>query len=87
MPLNRQYNMKVEAVVVDAFDDHDVGGGRLTPPGAALEARLSEAQRARVRRAYREAGPEAVAGFRRVLERMIEPSAREDVLGLVGTRR
>jgi DNA-binding MarR family transcriptional regulator len=60
---------------------------RLTPSGAALEARLSEAQRARVRRAYREAGPEAVAGFRRVLERMIEPSAREDVLGLVGTRR
>lgn len=60
---------------------------RLTPAGAALEARLSEAQRARVRRAYREAGPEAVAGFRRVLERMIEPTARDEVLGLVETRR
>ena len=60
---------------------------RLTPAGAALEARLSEAQRARVRRAYREAGPEAVAGFRRVLEQMIEPAARDEVLGLVETRR
>ncbi len=44
----------------------------LTPKGASLEARLSEAQRARVRRAYSEAGVEAVAGFRRVLERMID---------------
>ena len=44
----------------------------LTPKGAALEARLSEAQRVRVRRAYSEAGGEAVAGFRRVLERMID---------------
>ncbi len=49
----------------------------LTPKGAALEARLSEAQRARVRRAYSEAGVEAVAGFRRVLERMIDGGARE----------
>mgnify|MGYP006279181865 CR=1 FL=1 len=59
----------------------------LTEPGAALEARLSEAQRDRVRRAFSEAGPEAVAGFRRVLERMIDPAAREAVLGLVETRR
>ena len=59
----------------------------LTEAGAALEARLSEAQRARVRRAYAEAGPEAVAGFRRVLERMIEPEARAGVLGLVESRR
>lgn len=59
----------------------------LTREGAALEARLSEAQRARVRRAYREAGPEAVAGFRRVLERMIDPGARPAVLGLVEDQR
>jgi DNA-binding MarR family transcriptional regulator len=57
---------------------------RLTAAGADLEGRLSEAQRARVRRAYSEAGPEAVAGFRRVLERMIDPAARDAVLGLVG---
>lgn len=40
---------------------------RLTPKGAALEAALWEAQRPRLVRAFREAGPEAVAGFRRVL--------------------
>lgn len=57
----------------------------LTDKGAALEARLSEAQRARVRRAYSEAGPDAVAGFRRVLERMLDDPARE-ALGM-GPRR
>jgi DNA-binding MarR family transcriptional regulator len=40
---------------------------RLTEKGAALEARLWAAQRPRVVRAFRDAGPEAVAGFRRVL--------------------
>ena len=50
----------------------------LTETGASLEARLSEAQRARVRRAYSDAGPEAVAGFRRVLERMLDPAPEGD---------
>lgn len=45
----------------------------LTEAGAALEAQLSGAQRARMRAAYREAGPEAVAGFRQVLEAMMDP--------------
>jgi DNA-binding MarR family transcriptional regulator len=58
----------------------------LTDAGAALEARLSEAQRARVREAYAEAGPEAVAGFRRVLERMIDPEARAMILAMVEGR-
>lgn len=44
----------------------------LTPKGAALEKRLSEAQRARMRAAYRAAGPQAVAGFRQVLEAMMD---------------
>ncbi|WBU63290.1 MarR family winged helix-turn-helix transcriptional regulator [Paracoccus aerodenitrificans] len=43
----------------------------LSPEGAELEKRLSEAQRARVRAAYRAAGPQAVAGFRTVLEAMM----------------
>lgn len=60
---------------------------RLTEKGAALEARLAEAQQARMRRAYAEAGPEAVAGFRRVLERMIDEPRRERVLALVERRR
>ncbi|GHG83391.1 MarR family winged helix-turn-helix transcriptional regulator [Pseudodonghicola xiamenensis] len=45
----------------------------LTDSGHALESQLSDAQRARMRAAYREAGPEAVAGFRKVLEAMMDP--------------
>ena len=48
----------------------------LTAEGAALERRLSEAQRARMRQAYRAAGPQAVAGFRQVLEAMMDPETR-----------
>ena len=44
----------------------------LTVPGAELERQLSEAQRARMRAAYRSAGPQAVAGFRQVLEAMMD---------------
>ena len=43
----------------------------LTPKGVELERRLSESQRKRIADAYREAGAEAVEGFRRVLRGMI----------------
>ena len=49
---------------------------RLTEAGEALEAMLSEAQRNRMRGAYRQAGPEAVAGFRKVLEAMMDEDQR-----------
>ena len=48
----------------------------LTPKGATLERELSEAQRNRMRDAYRAAGPEAVAGFRTVLEQMMNLEMR-----------
>ncbi|MFP4043006.1 MAG: MarR family winged helix-turn-helix transcriptional regulator [Rhodosalinus sp.] len=48
----------------------------LTERGAELERKLSDAQRARMRAAYRAAGPEAVAGFRTVLEAMMDPEMR-----------
>jgi DNA-binding MarR family transcriptional regulator len=48
----------------------------LTEAGALLERKLSDAQRARMRAAYRAAGPEAVAGFRQVLEAMMDPEMR-----------
>ena len=54
----------------------------LTTEGAALERRLSEAQRARMRSAYRAAGPQAVAGFRQVLEAMMDPDTRAQYLAL-----
>ncbi|MEM7490687.1 MAG: MarR family transcriptional regulator [Pseudomonadota bacterium] len=48
----------------------------LTEAGAELEAELSSAQRVRMRAAFREAGPGAVAGFRTVLEHMMDPEQR-----------
>ena len=48
----------------------------LTPKGAELERRLFERQRERVVRAYREAGPAAVDGFRRVMRGLMGPDAR-----------
>jgi DNA-binding MarR family transcriptional regulator len=48
----------------------------LTENGEALERKLSDAQRARMRAAYRAAGPQAVAGFRQVLEAMMDPEMR-----------
>ncbi len=48
----------------------------LTEKGQAFEGALSDAQRQRMRAAYRAAGPEAVAGFRQVLEAMMDPEMR-----------
>jgi len=45
----------------------------LTEKGIALEQELSDAQRRRMRAAYRKVGPEAVTGFRQVLEAMMDP--------------
>ena len=48
----------------------------LTDAGLALEKDLSEAQRGRMRAAFRTAGPEAVSGFRKVLEQMMDEECR-----------
>ncbi|WP_425071876.1 MarR family winged helix-turn-helix transcriptional regulator [Sagittula sp. S175] len=48
----------------------------LTEEGERLERELTDAQRLRMRAAFRDAGPEAVAGFRRVLEAMMDPEQR-----------
>jgi DNA-binding MarR family transcriptional regulator len=48
----------------------------LTPKGQALERRLFERQREWVMHAYREAGPIAVEGFRRVMRGLMGPEAR-----------
>jgi DNA-binding MarR family transcriptional regulator len=52
----------------------------LTEAGRLLEQELSAAQRRRVRGAFSTAGPEAVHGFRKVLEQMIDPELRDQVL-------
>ncbi|HYM30895.1 MAG TPA: MarR family transcriptional regulator [Candidatus Cybelea sp.] len=52
----------------------------LTERGALLERQLSEVQQGRVARAYRQAGPEAVAGHRKVLQALIDEDVREQVM-------
>ena len=54
----------------------------LTEKGAVLERALSVAQRARMRAAYRAAGPQAVQGFRTVLEAMMDQDQRRQYQGL-----
>jgi len=51
----------------------------LTAQGAALERRLFERQREVMTRAYREAGPGAVDGFRRVMHGLMGPGARSQL--------
>jgi DNA-binding MarR family transcriptional regulator len=51
----------------------------LTPKGQELERRLFERQREWVMRAYREAGPVAVEGFRRVMRGLMGAEAREQL--------
>lgn len=48
----------------------------LTAKGIDLERLLTEKQRARIAAAYREAGPDAVEGFRKVMLGMIEDADR-----------
>lgn len=54
----------------------------LTEKGAELERALSDAQRARMRAAYRAAGPQAVQGFRQVLEAMMDPEMKRQYQAL-----
>jgi DNA-binding MarR family transcriptional regulator len=53
----------------------------LTEQGVELERRLSADQRERIAAAYREAGPQAVEGYRKVLLAMIDPRDRARLLG------
>ena len=50
----------------------------LTTKGKDLENKLSISQRDRMRLAYKAAGPDAVAGFRTVLEYIVVPNGTED---------
>jgi DNA-binding MarR family transcriptional regulator len=77
--LNRVLRSLVEDGLVEARvgrDDRRERHLHLTARGAELERALSDAQRARMRAAYRAAGPEAVRGFRTVLEAMMDPELR-----------
>lgn len=49
---------------------------QLTQAGITLERSLSEAQRKRMRGAYKAAGPDAVQGFRTVLQNIMDPQMK-----------
>ena len=67
-----------DGLVISAVGDKDKRERHLhlTATGVALERSLSDAQRNRMRDAYRAAGAEAVAGFWRVLEAMMDDEMR-----------
>ena len=52
----------------------------LTPKGVALENEIRDVQQARVARAFREAGPEAVEAWRKVLSGLIDSGERTAIL-------
>jgi DNA-binding MarR family transcriptional regulator len=77
--LNRVLNDLLTAGYVDrrpSTRDRRMRLLRLTQKGDALEASLWEAQRPALVRAFRDAGPEAVSGFRRVLTALCDPARR-----------
>lgn len=83
--LNRVLRSLIEDGLVEARvgrRDRRERNLHLTDKGAELERALSEAQRARMRAAYRAAGPQAVAGFRQVLEAMMDDQIRAQYLAL-----
>lgn len=82
-------NRVLRALIEDGMVESRVGSRDkrernlfLTDAGAGLERQLSEAQRGRMRAAYRAAGPEAVSGFRQVLEAMMDPEQRRQFQAL-----
>ena len=76
-------NRVLRTLIADGLVENRVGTRdrrerhlRLTPKGQALERELGDAQRDRMRSAFRAAGPDAVMGFRQVLEAMMDPEHR-----------
>jgi len=72
-------NRVLRTLIEDGLVESNVGARdrrerhlALTDAGIALEQELSTAQRDRMRSAFRAAGPEAVIGFRTVLEAMMD---------------
>lgn len=75
--LNRVLRQLVEDQLVESKvgkRDRRERNLRLSPSGQDLERSLSEAQRKRMRRAYKAAGPDAVHGFRTVLQNIMDPN-------------
>ncbi|MGN6515643.1 MAG: MarR family winged helix-turn-helix transcriptional regulator [Rhizomicrobium sp.] len=85
--LNRVLNELLAAGYVErkaGMQDRRKRQLKLTASGVALETAIWEAQRSRLVRAFRDAGPDAVEGFRRVLAGLAGPERARRASG--GTR-
>ena len=76
-------NRVLRQLVIDKLVDSKIGKRdrrernlQLTQKGLELERSLSEAQRKRMRAAYKAAGPDAVHGFRTVLQNIMDPQMK-----------
>ena len=77
--LNRVLRTLIEDGLVEntvALRDKRERNLTLTDKGYDLDRALADAQHARMRDAFKTAGPEAVQGFRSVLEAMMDPEMR-----------
>ena len=79
----------VQGYVEQTSDQHDRRHRllRLTPRGVELERALTSRQQERFTRAYRIAGAEAVAGFRKVLLGLLDPEQRPEIESRMGLDR
>ena len=87
--LNRVLRQLIDDGMVDSqvgVEDRRQRHLHLTEKGQALEKRLSDVQRERVRAAYKEAGSDAVQGFRKVLENMVDPEMKPQIASLGSER-
>lgn len=64
------------------FEDRRLRLLTLTDQGVALERRLFDAQRARISRAYKSAGPQSIQGFRAVMRGIMDKGARDYMDGI-----
>ncbi len=83
--LNRVLRQLVDEGLVESrvgLEDRRQRNLRLTQKGKDLEAQLATAQQARMRKAYSAAGPDAVVGFREVLENMIDEGQAAHIMAL-----
>jgi len=86
--LNRVLRALIEDGLVESkIGEHDRRERHLflTELGEELEQELSTAQRNRMRDAFRQAGPDAVLGFRQVLEAMMDKDLRKHYTALKET--
>lgn len=85
--LNRVLRTLIEAGLVESRVGQQDRRERhlfLTEEGQTLERELSTAQRERMRAAFRAAGPDAVSGFREVLEAMMDSDLKRHYTTIEG---